>query len=133
MHFYEQKRQEWFTRNATPKIEPSDEQEYLDVTLYDLTRAFRGVLRFYREDVSHAIELEGASVDEKIDYITEKITTEGSMAWSDLFRSCRSRVELVCSFLAILELCKMNRIRARQQHAYAEIRLFLVEEDTVPV
>lgn len=134
MERLEEARAQWFTRNARPKIEEheSDEEEdLLEVTLYDLTEAFRGVLRFFNEDVFHTVNTEEHSVDQKIEHIEEWLTRDGSVAWTDIFRECRSRIELVCCFLAILELCRMGRLRANQQHSYGEIRLFPVSEDAL--
>ena len=132
LQFLEKERERWYARNVKPIIEKPEEQEeeLLEVTLYDLIQAFRGVLRFFNEDLFHTIESEGASVDEKIEYIEGRMATEGSIAWTDLFKECRSRIELVCCFLAILELCRMGRLRAHQHHSFEEIRLFPSLEDT---
>ncbi|MCC6694710.1 MAG: segregation/condensation protein A [Candidatus Hydrogenedentes bacterium] len=132
LQFLEQERERWYARSVKPVIEKPEEQEeeLLEVTLYDLIQAFRGVLRFFTEDLFHTIEGEGASVDEKIEYIEGRLATEGSIAWTDLFKECRSRIELVCCFLAILEMCRMGRLRAHQHHSFEEIRLFPPLEDT---
>ncbi len=126
LKFLEQERQRWFAREVKPVFEkPSEEEEeLLEVTLHDLVQAFRGVLRFFTDDLVHTIEGEGASVDEKIEYIEDRLAREGSVAWTEIFKDCRSRMELVCCFLAILEMCRMGRLRAHQHHAFEEIRLF---------
>jgi segregation and condensation protein A len=108
-----------------------DEEELLEVTLYDLISAFRGVLRFIADDLVHTVAGEEHSVDEKIERIEYLLAEGGSVAWTDLFKECRSRGELVCCFLAILELCRMGRLRAAQQQAYGEIRLFPVPESVL--
>jgi segregation and condensation protein A len=130
LQFLAEEREKWFTRDAKPVLEPADdeEEEFLEVTLYDLTEAFRGVLRFITDDLVHTVEGEEHSVDEKIDYIQERVAREGSLGWTDLFKGCRSRVELVCCFLAILELCRMGRLRAQQHSSFTEIRLFAQAE-----
>lgn len=133
LRILEEARENWFARSAKPKIEKSNEEEFLEVTLYDLTRAFRGVLRFFDDSTIHNVDLEGSSVDDKIDLIMARLKEEGSLSWTDLLKECRSRLELVCCFLAILELCRMDRLRARQQHAFDEIRLFHHEEKPVNV
>ncbi len=121
----EEERANWFARNVKPEIEADpDEEEYIEVSLYDLIQAFRGVLRFITEGLSHTVVGEGASVDEKIVFIEEQLAEKQSLAWVDLFRECKSRVELVCCFLAILELCRMGRIRAHQHQIFGDIRLF---------
>lgn len=127
----EEERENWYTRNAKPEIEPDPEQEeeLLELSLFDLVEAFRGVLRFFTEDIVHTVVAEGASVDEKIAFIEEQIGQNGSVSWSELFGGCRSRVELVCCFLAILELTRMGRVKPHQSAAFEEIRLFPVQEE----
>ena len=129
----ERAREDWFARSASVDLGPCDdeEQEMLEVTLYDLTEAFRGVLRFFSDGLVHTVAGETISVDEKIDYIEERLARERSIAWTELFRACRSRMELVCCFLAILELCRMGRLRVHQHQAFGEIRLFAAG-DTAP-
>lgn len=114
-----------FQRNVKPEFDDDDEEEtYLELSLYDLGQAFKGVLRFFSEDLFHTVELEGASVDDKIDYIRGLLESQQSVAWADLFKSCNSRVELICAFLAILELCRMGIVRAHQHSTFGDIRLF---------
>lgn len=131
LQFLEEERQRWFAREVKPVFEKpaEEEEELLEVTLHDLIQAFRGVLRYFTEDLFHTVEGEGASVDEKIEYIEGRLATEGSIAWTDIFKECRSRMELVCCFLAILEMCRMGRLRAHQHHAFEEIRLFPPAEE----
>ena len=121
----ESARSDVFARNVKPEFEPSeDENEFLEVSIYDLIQAFRGVLRYVVEGLPHTIIGEGASIDEKIAYIEDQLAEKQSISWIDLFRECKSRVEIVCCFLAILELCRMHRIRAHQHQSFGDIRLF---------
>ncbi len=130
----EETREMLFTRNVKTEIESDpEEQEMLEVTLYDLIEAFRSVLRFFKDDLIHSVTAEGSSVDEKIEYIQARLAEDGSVGWFDLFRACKSRVEMVCSFLAILELCRMGRIRVHQYNTFEEIRLFPATRDEAAV
>lgn len=126
----ERERAEWYSRQAAPRAIPDDEEgeELLEVSVYDLIAAFRGVLRYITDDLFHTVRTEEFSVDEKIEHIQDRLLKEGSLAWADIFKGCRSRIELVCSFLAILELCRMGRIRAHQHRAFDDIRIFPVSE-----
>jgi putative endonuclease len=58
-------------------------------------------------------------VDEKIALIEDALSEHGSVSWLDLFRQCKSRVEMVCCFLAILELGRMRKIRVNQSRSSA--------------
>lgn len=125
----EEARADWFARNAKPKVEADPDEELLEVDLYDLIKAFKGVLRFITDDLSHTVEGEGYSVDEKIEELQEKLTQEESIAWVDLFKKCRNRIEMVCYFLAILELCRMHSIRTYQHRIFGDIRLFRAQDE----
>lgn len=124
-----------FARRVKLSFEPidDDEEDLIDVSLYDLMKSVRGMIRFLMGEVSHHVQLEGASVDEKIAQIETLLEERESVSWSDLCRLGATRIELVCSLLAILELCRMQRIRVRQHGAFGEIRLFAhAAESSVP-
>lgn len=118
--------QDHFARSCKPKIEKDEdeESELLDITLYDLMKAIRAILRFVVESPFHEIELEGASVDEKIAYIQEVLRDKDSISWQELKADNGRKIHLVCCLLAILELCRMRRIRCHQHGTYGDIRLF---------
>ena len=56
-------------------------------------------------------------------FIEEHLAQEGSLSWTDLFRSCRARIELVCCFLAILELFKQGLVELDQPAAFGDIEI----------
>ena len=121
--------EDYFPRSAKPKVEadPDEDDGLLDITLYDLMKAIRSILRFVTDKPFHEVELEGASVDEKIAYIQELLQDRESLSWADLKADNTQKVHLVCCLLAILELCRMRRIRCHQHSTYGEIRLFARE------
>lgn len=121
----EDERGDWFGRAVKPVIEKvDDEEELLDIGLYDLIKAVRSILRFVNGGAVHQVIGEGSSVEEKIARIEDLLDGRESVTWGDLFSECNSRVELVCCLLAILELCRMRRIRAHQHASFGDIRIF---------
>ena len=127
----EEERSGWFTRNVTPNIKdlgPDPDNDYIDATLFDLSQAFKNVLRFMKEDVVHTVEDEESSVDEKVDYIQNVLDMQDSVEWLDLLKVCKGKVEVICTFLAILEMCRMNTITLNQHASYGNIRLFRREQ-----
>jgi len=127
-------RQDCFGRRVKPHFEPGPEEEedFLDVSLYDLIKAIRSILRFVTEGAAHSIIAEGASVDEKITRIESLLGERESVTWAELYDECRTRVEAVCFLLAILELCRMRRLRAHQHRNFGDIRLFPRDPDEEP-
>lgn len=132
LQYYEEQRANWYARNVKPDIPPDESQEeYIEVSLFDLLQAFKGVLRYFSDDLFHTVQTEGSSVDEKIALIQEMLAERQSIAWLDLFTASKSRIELICCFLAILELCRMGRVKLHQHRAFGDIRLFEAPETAV--
>ena len=55
------------------------------------------------------------------------------LAFSALFESAASRVELVVTFLALLELVRLKQLQVRQSSAFEEILIYGKEDAGVPV
>ncbi len=132
LQWLEEQRVNCFSRKVKPKVDAGagDDDEYLEVSLYDLTQAVKGVMRFLIERTPHTVTGENYSVDDKIDRIKDVLAERVSVSWYELFKECKSRVELACCFLAVLELCRMGRVRAHQHKVFGDIRLFETAADT---
>lgn len=63
------------------------------------------------------------AVSTKIVFVIRNLWTGGSKKLSSLYKTARSRSELVATFLAVLELCKANRVRVDGDSDSAEIIL----------
>ena len=64
------------------------------------------------------------SVSSKIVFVIRKLAFNGTSKLSSLYKTAKSRSELVATFLAVLELCKANRVKIGSGNmADAEIKL----------
>ncbi|HOM49093.1 MAG TPA: segregation/condensation protein A [Candidatus Hydrogenedentes bacterium] len=121
----EERQGDRFGRRVKPVYIPDEnEEDAFEVSLYDLMKSIRGMLRFLMGEIQHRVTLEEASVDEKIARLENLLEMRESVSWSDLRQECRSPLEQVCFLLAILEMCRMHRLRVRQYASFGEIRLF---------
>ena len=58
---------------------------------------------------------------EKIETLGDRLRREGKFSLSQMFTGMRSRHEIACTFLALLELIRLNQARAVQEETYGEI------------
>lgn len=63
------------------------------------------------------------TIREKIDFITKTIRERGRSNFSTLLNQGASRLEVVVTFLAMLELVKRYRIEARQEGLFSDIEI----------
>lgn len=95
------------------------------VTLEDLFAAFAQVLRRSRE-APQEIPGEEFTVEQKMDALLAMLEREtAGVAFHALFREGASRLEIIVTFLAMLELIKQRRIRVRQPQVFGEILVAL--------
>ncbi|MDR5694850.1 MAG: segregation/condensation protein A [Armatimonadota bacterium] len=98
------------------------------LTLDDLFGAFRQVLERARE-VIREIPAEGVTVAERIEVILRSLRShpEGT-SFESLFPPEATRLEIIVTFLALLELVRQRLVRISQARPFAPILLFAVEE-----
>jgi segregation and condensation protein A len=107
--------------------DPSGDVLLEGVTLHDLFDAFSQVLR-RAQDAPREIAGEEFTVEERMTAVVALLRgSDGKVAFAALFRAGASRLEVIVTFLALLELIKQRRIRARQPETFGEIELSLVE------
>jgi segregation and condensation protein A len=95
-----------------------------EVGIFQLISAFQTVMKRIeaRQDVQEIFS-ERFSVSEKIDSILQRIATGNRLRFSDLFGDAASRVEVVVTFLALLELIRLKQVRAVQKNVFEEIEI----------
>ena len=98
----------------------------LAVTLFDLVKTFQGVLERIKSRPTYEIDKEDVSVPDMIRYlhnVFEDTRGKESVSARELFERQKSRRAMICLFLAMLELVKVQAIGLVQQEGFGEIGL----------
>jgi len=105
-----------------------------DVSIFDLLNAVNGVLQRFkkRDESSREIFEDKWTVSEKIEFVLKTITERGSVRFIELFESAANRAEVICTFLALLELIRLKQLVCAQPEPFAEIEIRRAQT-TVPV
>ena len=95
-----------------------------EVGIFQLINAFQAVIKRVeaREDLREIFG-EHYTVSDKIEWILQRVRDGVPLRFSELFVSMASRVEVVVTFLALLELIRLRQVRASQADPFAEIEL----------
>jgi segregation and condensation protein A len=104
-----------------------------DVSLFDLLNAVNTVLqRFNRPDDSRELYEDKWTVSEKIEHVMRLISQRSRLKFSELFAEATSRSEVVCTFLALLELIRLKQLACAQSEAFAEIEISRATVSSIP-
>jgi segregation and condensation protein A len=106
---------------ALPELAPLPLGE---VGIFQLINAFQNVLKRLdaKEDLREIFG-ENFTVSDKIETILQTMAGGKAVRFSELFVRAASRVEIVVTFLALLELIRLKQVRAIQPDEFAEIEI----------
>jgi segregation and condensation protein A len=114
-----------FARSSSPLPAIADAPLRLgEVGIFQLINAFQTVIKRVeaRENLGEIFG-EHFTVSDKIDWILQRVTKGVSIRFSELFAAAASRVEIVVTFLALLELIRLKQVRATQANPFDEIEI----------
>jgi len=97
-----------------------------DVSSFDLLSALRRVLKRFEEAPVGLIKREPFSLPERLKGIQARLYHSGEVTFDILCDDCTSRLEIVITFLALLELIKRGRMRVRQLTLFQDIWIEMV-------
>lgn len=95
-----------------------------EIGIFQLINAFQAVLKRVdaREDLQEIFG-EHHTVSDKIEWILQRVADGVPLRFSELFASMASRVEIVVTFLALLELIRLRQVSVTQSNPFDEIEI----------
>lgn len=120
----EERRLNIFTRPVPQEEKDAAGEPQMDLSLFQLMRAFQEVMTQFEGAPVREVELEQFTIEEKIDLVRGALDAREPVLFSDLFASNRSRLELIVTFMAMLELLKHGQARVEQETSFGTIWLY---------
>lgn len=118
------------------ELSAASKAELTDVSLDSLASAFGRLLRRIQEEEAgepvKEIERERVSVQLQLGFIREQLRKKRRVSFYELLRGRRDRDTIVTTFMAMLELWRLNNIRLEQDELFSDIILLPYEPVTKP-
>ncbi|MBI4829098.1 MAG: segregation/condensation protein A [Nitrospinae bacterium] len=117
-----------FTRPPSAEA-PAEGDLLLEVSVFELLKSFRKVLEGYGGPRKIAITLEEISVTDKINEIMSRLEGVDHLTFDALFETGRTRMEVVATFLALLEVIRLRLVKVHQARAGGQIIIMRAPEE----
>jgi len=104
------------------------EVEY-DYNLFDLIASFRRVLDRAKVRVVD-VKAEETSIEEKIEFLKNRLAQEEVIEFEDLFSEDTRPIDLIATFLALLEMLRLKLARVKQAKPFGRIWIHRVAKET---
>jgi segregation and condensation protein A len=104
-----------------------------DVDLTKLNEIFQMVLKRQMDKIDPVrskfgkIEMEEVSLPEKMNYVSHTIKKKKRCSFKQLLESQSSKMDIIVSFLAVLELIKVGEIEVHQEKTFDDIYIDSIE------
>jgi segregation and condensation protein A len=85
-----------------------------NVSIYDLAKSFKKVIEGIKDEPVHQIQKINISIDEQMNYILSKFTLTPEVHFLSLVEDMKEKIRVIITFIALLELVKMNRISLKE-------------------
>lgn len=119
-------RQNIFTRLAQS---PQESHEvYFEASLFDLIAAFSKALQEVPKELFYEVIKDEFTVEQKLHDLLHLFLNTPALALSELFAKAKNKLEIVVTFLAILELIRLKEIIIVQKEVFADIQLMRNQE-----
>ena len=120
-------RDQKFSRQIEPiiQIDESDIEEniMLDVTLFDLARFFKSAMDNMPVVSQFELSREPVKLEQQKEFIFKYFDGDGRLNFSTILDKLESRMEIVVTFLAILDLVREGICRLTQNEVFGDLEL----------
>jgi len=96
-------------------------KDLVAVTLFDLLKAFHEVVRRFETQRGLELEQEEVTIEQKVTDIRHLLMVHDTIHFSTLFARMPSKMHIIVTFLALLELVRLHEIWLYQKKVFDEI------------
>jgi len=124
----ETKEAQVFRRKVNPETleletEEEEQEQYFEASLFDLISAFSKILKTIPKNEFLQIINDEFTVEKKIHDLLHLLVIKPVLYFSKLFEKAKSKVEIIATFLAVLELMRLKEIVVRQGSSFSEVQI----------
>lgn len=132
----ETERRDLFSRiidiEKSKELRDEAKEVYFEANLFDLINALSEALKKVPEDVLHEIIKEEYTVEQKIHDILHLLIDQQAVVLQQLFAKSKSKMEVIVTFLAVLELIRLKEIKIAQKKVFGDIDILRNKENIEP-
>jgi len=113
----------------TPDYKEHITEHLKDVTIFEIARIFKNAMENMPVIQPYELHREKIHLDAQKEIILKSFDMQGSLKFSFLLDKLKSKIEVVVTFLAILELVRMRKIVVIQNKIFGEMEMQKIEAE----
>ena len=130
-----EKRGDLFSRRidegAMNDLKEDSKEVYFEANLFDLITALSKALLNKPEKGEYEVVKEEYTVEQKVHMILHLLVERPQFRLDELFERARDKMEVIVTFMAVLELCRLKELVVVQKRTFADIEIVRNAENIV--
>lgn len=120
-----------------PKVDietktPKDKDVYFEASIFDLINAFSKALKDVPKEVFYEVVKDQFTVEQATHQILHLLLVSPKIRLSELFAKAKNKMDIIVTFLAVLELIRLKEIVACQDELFEDIEILRNKENIIP-
>lgn len=118
-----------FFRNSSKVVydqSPNASDFLNEVTLYDISKIFKDAVNNAPTQDSFEINRETVSLKDQQDFILQQFNNDKILSLKNLVKKLETKLEIIVTFLALLEMIKRSEIICSQKENFEDIEIKLI-------
>ena len=119
------------SRGVLEQIENVEEIEsfFKEVSLFDLAKYFKEAMDRMPVITSYELKREAISLDYKKEHILQCFDGDGILSFKRLLSNCENKIEMIITFLALLDLIRLSKVTVFQNKLFDKIEIHQLEKN----
>lgn len=92
-----------------------------NISLYDLMLAYKNALNAMPKVVEHHVQMVEVSLEDQSKYILNQVKSGKKYSFSKLFKTAKHKIIIVVSFIALLDLIRLEKVKIIQDQLFNDI------------
>ncbi len=114
------------------QLKEESQEVLLEATLFDLINALSSALKNKPETKDYEISKEEFTVEGKVHQLLHLLVEQPRLSLMDIFRAAVNKNEVICTFIAVLELIRLKEIVILQRRQFEDIEVIRNSVNEVP-
>ena len=118
-------------RSVTQSIDDIEEEiNYLkEISVFELAKHFKEVMDRAPEINPYEVDLNTLDLSDKKQFILSSFDGRGILSFEHLLKSCKSKLEVVMTFIALLDLVQQFKLAVFQSSLFEDIEIHLLSKN----
>lgn len=114
-------------------FETEEGEKFFEASLFDLITALNRVLKDVPKEVFQEIIKDEFTVEQKVHDLIHILVKSPVIDLIDIFKSSKNKIEIIATFLAILELIRLKEVVVVQEQNFGNIKVIRNEKHRLQV